>query len=128
MPFTEAIAKPSFPDHTAQLALIFLDTSVDQSCLDLNQRRALCISMNLPFTMSINQAASALAAFQPTFVSSYHYQRHEGGTQSPSQLASLVRAATTVNLHNWYDEFWLWTPQTVVMSGASNAFAEPEPS
>ena len=63
------------------------------------------VSMNLPFTMDINQAASALAAFRPTFVYPYHYRGREDGTQDPTQLAALVGDATTVKLHNWYGEF-----------------------
>lgn len=63
------------------------------------------VSMNLPFTMDINQAASAIAEFRPTFVYPYHYRGRDGGTQDPTQLAALVGDATTVKLHNWYGDF-----------------------
>ena len=63
------------------------------------------VSMNLPFTMDIIQAASALAEFKPAYVYPYHYRGREGGTQDLSQLAALGGDATTVKLHNWYGEF-----------------------
>lgn len=78
---------------------------------DIPEMRALSgidlafVSMNLPFTMDINQAASAIAEFRPTFVYPYHYRGNEGGTQDPTQLAALVGDATTVKLHNWYGDF-----------------------
>ena len=78
---------------------------------DIPEMRALTgidlafVSMNLPFTMDINQAASALAKFRPTYVYPYHYRGRDGGTQDPTQLAELVSDATTVKLHNWYGEF-----------------------
>ena len=63
------------------------------------------VSMNMPFTMDINQAASALAEFRPKYVYPYHYRGREGGTQDPKVLAALVGDATTVKLHNWYGTF-----------------------
>lgn len=78
---------------------------------DIPEMRALSgidlafVSMNLPFTMDINQAASALADFRPAFVYPYHYRGRDDGTQDPTQLAALVGDATNVRLHNWYGEF-----------------------
>ncbi len=58
------------------------------------------LPMNLPFTMTVEQAAAAVAAFVPGAVYPYHYK----GTD-PEAFAKLVEAngtATKVMLRNWY--------------------------
>lgn len=60
------------------------------------------VCMNLPFTMDVEQAASAVAEFKPTFVYPYHYRGRDGGTQDPQQFASLVGDATEVKMGDWY--------------------------
>lgn len=60
------------------------------------------LPMNLPFTMTVEQAADAVAAFQPETLYPYH---HRG-----SDMAELTRlvvesgAATRIVIANWYPE------------------------
>lgn len=60
------------------------------------------VCMNLPFTMDVNAAASAVAEFKPTYVYPYHYHGRDGGTQDPADFAKLVDDAVKVKLANWY--------------------------
>jgi len=60
------------------------------------------LCMNLPFTMDINAAASAVAEFKPTYVYPYHYRGRENGTQDPAEFAKLVGDAVSVKMGNWY--------------------------
>ncbi len=60
------------------------------------------LCMNLPFTMDVEQAASAVEEFKPTYVYPYHYRGRDGGTQDPQEVASLVGAATEVKMGDWY--------------------------
>jgi L-ascorbate metabolism protein UlaG (beta-lactamase superfamily) len=56
--------------------------------------------MNLPYTMDINQAASAVLEFEPAIVYPYH---HRG--QDISQFKALVDAGNKpieVRLKGWY--------------------------
>jgi L-ascorbate metabolism protein UlaG (beta-lactamase superfamily) len=58
------------------------------------------LPMNLPYTMSIEQAASAVAAFEPGFVYPYHYKGSD-----PAAFAKLVAdggGRTKVVLRDWY--------------------------
>lgn len=64
------------------------------------------LCMNLPFTMDVEQAASAVAEFQPTHVYPYHYRGRDGGTQDPEEFASLVAEqaeGVEVVMGGWYD-------------------------
>jgi L-ascorbate metabolism protein UlaG (beta-lactamase superfamily) len=75
---------------------------------DLPEMRALkdidvaFVCMNLPFTMDVNAAASAVAEFKPTYVYPYHYRGKDGGTQDPAEFAKLVGDAVKVKLGDWY--------------------------
>ena len=60
------------------------------------------VCMNLPFTMTAEAAASAVAEFRPKFVYPYHYRGRDGGTQDPRAFASLVGDAADVQLVDWY--------------------------
>ncbi|PRY78875.1 L-ascorbate metabolism protein UlaG (beta-lactamase superfamily) [Yoonia maritima] len=60
------------------------------------------VCMNLPFTMDLNAAASAVAEFAPTYVYPYHYRGRDGGTQDPEEFASLLTSETEVKMGNWY--------------------------
>jgi L-ascorbate metabolism protein UlaG (beta-lactamase superfamily) len=58
------------------------------------------LCMNLPFTMTPQQAASAALEFQPRVVYPYHYRG-----QDVAQFRSMVEAgsdAIEVRLRNWY--------------------------
>ena len=62
------------------------------------------VCMNLPFTMDINQAASAVLEFKPKVVYPYHY-RGQGGLNDVEGFKKLVDAGNAkieVRLRNWY--------------------------
>jgi len=60
------------------------------------------VCMNLPFTMDIKAAASAVAEFKPKYVYPYHYRGRDGGTQDPAEFAKLVGEAANVKPATWY--------------------------
>lgn len=60
------------------------------------------VCMNLPFTMDVEAAASAVAEFKPKFVYPYHYRGRDGGTQDPKAFAQLVGDAVKVKMGGWY--------------------------
>ena len=63
------------------------------------------VCMNLPFTMTSEQAAAGVAEFAPGVVYPYHYRGRDGGTQDPEQFAALVQAEASdveVKLADWY--------------------------
>jgi L-ascorbate metabolism protein UlaG (beta-lactamase superfamily) len=55
------------------------------------------LPMNLPFTMTVEQAAAAVKAFRPKVVYPYHYK----GTD-PRKFADLVGDVAEVRLRDWY--------------------------
>ena len=62
------------------------------------------ICMNLPYTMSIEQAANAVLAFKPKTVYPYHY-RGENGISDVGKFEALIRAKNPdikVTELNWY--------------------------
>lgn len=62
------------------------------------------VCMNLPYTMDINQAASAVLDFKPTVVYPYHY-RGSGGLSDVDAFKKLVVSGNKdieVRLKNWY--------------------------
>lgn len=60
------------------------------------------VCMNLPFTMDVEAAASAVAEFKPTYVYPYHYRGRDNGTQDPQEFANLVGEASEVKMGGWY--------------------------
>lgn len=60
------------------------------------------VCMNLPFTMSAEAAASAVAEFKPRYVYPYHYRGRDNGTQDPQEFADMVGAASEVKFGGWY--------------------------
>ncbi len=60
------------------------------------------VCMNLPFTMDIKAAASAVAEFNPSVVFPYHYRGKDGGTQDPIEFAKLLGDAIQVEQADWY--------------------------
>lgn len=75
---------------------------------DIPEMRALAnidlafLCMNLPFTMDVTAAASAIADFRPAVVYPYHYRGRDGGTQDPEEFSRLVGDAADVRLRDWY--------------------------
>lgn len=64
------------------------------------------VCMNLPYTMDVDQAASAVLDFKPKTVYPYHY-RGQGGLSDVAQFKELVQAENSkidVRLRNWYSE------------------------
>jgi len=60
------------------------------------------VCMNLPFTMDIAAAASAVNEFKPKFVYPYHYRGRDGGTQDPQKFAAMVGKPAEVKIGPWY--------------------------
>jgi L-ascorbate metabolism protein UlaG (beta-lactamase superfamily) len=60
------------------------------------------VCMNLPFTMDLNAAASAVAEFKPTVVFPYHYRGKDGGSQDPKKFAAMLGDAIKVQQADWY--------------------------
>lgn len=64
------------------------------------------ICMNLPYTMDINQASSAVLEFKPKIVYPYHY-RGQNGLSDVEGFKKLVAAGDSkieVRLRNWYPQ------------------------
>ncbi|MGM0945842.1 MAG: MBL fold metallo-hydrolase [Bacteroidota bacterium] len=64
------------------------------------------VCMNLPYTMDVNQAASAVSEFKPVIVYPYHF-RGGDGLADVDQFKSLVNQSAPqveVRLRNWYPE------------------------
>ena len=62
------------------------------------------VPMNLPYTMSVEEAADAVLAFKPKVVYPYHY-RGQNGLSDINKFKSLVNQGNpniTVTLENWY--------------------------
>jgi L-ascorbate metabolism protein UlaG (beta-lactamase superfamily) len=62
------------------------------------------VCMNLPYTMDINQAASAVAEFKPRIVYPYHYRGKDGlsDTKAFSDLVKKENSSIDVRLRDWY--------------------------
>lgn len=58
------------------------------------------LPMNLPFTMTVDQAADAVAAFRPVTVFPYHHR--DSDVQEFARLVEASDAASLVILANWY--------------------------
>jgi L-ascorbate metabolism protein UlaG (beta-lactamase superfamily) len=80
---------------------------------DIPEMRALTdidiafVCMNLPFTMDINQAASAVLEFKPAIVYPFHY-RGQGGLSDVEAFKKLIEegnATIEVRLRNWYPQY-----------------------
>ena len=78
---------------------------------DIPEMRALSgidlafVCMNLPFTMSAEAAADAVAEFAPAFVYPYHYRGRDNGTQDPAEFAAMLAdkgAPSEVMFGPWY--------------------------
>ncbi len=85
-----------------------LRTYISGDTEDIPEMRALSgidlafVCMNLPFTMDVKAAASAVAEFKPKYVYPYHYRGRDGGTQDPAEFAKLVGDAAAVKMGKWY--------------------------
>lgn len=64
------------------------------------------VCMNMPYTMDIEQAASAVSDFKPAVVYPFHYRGTEGlaDTEKFKQLVNTSAPKVDVRLRNWYPE------------------------
>jgi L-ascorbate metabolism protein UlaG (beta-lactamase superfamily) len=62
------------------------------------------VCMNLPYTMDVKEAASAVLDFKPKIVYPYHYRGQNGlsDTEEFKKLVNAGDAAIDVRLRNWY--------------------------
>lgn len=63
------------------------------------------VCMNLPYTMTVEQAAAAVLEFRPRVVYPYHYRRGDGTLSDTEQFQALVNGAAAdieVRLRDWY--------------------------
>lgn len=62
------------------------------------------VCMNLPYTMDINQAASAVLEFKPKIVYPYHYRGQSGlsDVEGFKKLVNEGNKSIDVRLRNWY--------------------------
>ncbi len=61
------------------------------------------VCMNLPYTMDINEAASAVLDFKPKIVYPYHYRGQD--TEAFKKLVNTANKEIEVRLRNWYPEY-----------------------
>jgi len=64
------------------------------------------VCMNLPYTMDIKQASSAVLEFKPKIVYPYHYRGQEGlaDVEGFKKMVDAGKAPIEVRLRNWYPE------------------------
>lgn len=64
------------------------------------------VCMNLPYTMTVDQAASAVLEFKPKTVYPFHYRGSEGlaDVNKFKQLVDVGNAGVEVRLRNWYPQ------------------------
>lgn len=76
------------------------DTEPVPEMLALTDIAVAFLPMNLPYTMTVEQAAEAVAAFQPGVVFPYHHRGSD--MNSFAELVAASGAATEVIVANWY--------------------------
>ncbi len=62
------------------------------------------IAMNIPFTMNVTQAASAVREFQPKIIYPYHYRNQDGSFADLDDFKNQVGSDLNVEvrLRDWY--------------------------
>jgi L-ascorbate metabolism protein UlaG (beta-lactamase superfamily) len=65
------------------------------------------VCMNLPYTMDINQAASAVLEFKPKIVYPYHYRGRPdmSDTEAFKEIVNKGNDLIDVRLRNWYPDY-----------------------
>jgi L-ascorbate metabolism protein UlaG (beta-lactamase superfamily) len=65
------------------------------------------VCMNLPYTMDINQAASAVLEFKPAIVYPYHYRGKDGlsDVEAFKKLVNTGNKTIDVRLKDWYPKY-----------------------
>ena len=84
------------------------DTADIQEMRDLKNIDIAFVTMNLPYTMSVNAAANGVNAFKPKIVYPYHYRGKKDGQKVYSDIKEFKRLVNKmdkdikVELRNWY--------------------------
>lgn len=80
------------------------DTEDIKEMRKLNSIDVAFICMNLPYTMDINQAASAVLEFKPKIVYPYHYRGNPdmSDTAAFKKIINSKNSKIDVRLRNWY--------------------------
>ena len=80
------------------------DTEDTQEMRKLQNIDIAFVCMNLPYTMDINQASSAVLEFQPKIVYPFHYRGQDGlsDVEAFKKLVNSKNGAIEVRLRNWY--------------------------
>jgi L-ascorbate metabolism protein UlaG (beta-lactamase superfamily) len=62
------------------------------------------VCMNVPFTMTVAKAASAIRAFRPRYVYPYHYRNQDGTFANLESLRQQVGndVGVEIRLRRWY--------------------------
>jgi len=83
------------------------DTEDIQEMRSLKNIDIAFVCMNQPFTMTVEQAASAVLEFKPTIVYPFHF-RGQGGYSDVDAFKKLVEAGNSkieVRIRNWYPTY-----------------------
>lgn len=85
------------------------DTEDIPEMRDLKNIDVAFVCMNLPYTMNVQQAASAVLEFQPKIVYPYHYRGKPdmSDTQAFKKLVNTKNPDIEVRLRNWYPKYEL---------------------
>jgi L-ascorbate metabolism protein UlaG (beta-lactamase superfamily) len=80
------------------------DTECTPEMKALKNIDAAFLCMNLPYTMTSDEAATCALAFKPKVVFPYHFQGKDGGTQDPQAFKNAVAKDTgiEVRVRSWY--------------------------
>jgi L-ascorbate metabolism protein UlaG (beta-lactamase superfamily)/acetyl esterase/lipase len=82
------------------------DTDDIQEMRNLKNIDVAFVCMNLPFTMTIQQAASAVLEFKPKIMYPYHYRDMNGFSdiEGFKKLIQKSNSSIDVRIRNWYEE------------------------
>lgn len=100
------VIEKDLPDGTAGGVRVYIagDTAGTPEMRAMHNIDIALIPMNLPYTMSVEEAADAVLAFKPKTVYPYHY-RGQSGLSDVAKFKQLVNAgdpSINVVLANWY--------------------------
>ncbi|WP_073332966.1 MBL fold metallo-hydrolase [Wenxinia saemankumensis] len=79
------------------------DTEATEEMMALSGIDLAFVSMNLPYTMTAEQAAEGVNAFAPSYVYPYHYRGQDGGTQDPEAFAAMLQDGIESKMGDWYE-------------------------
>lgn len=78
------------------------DTEDVPEMADLAPVDAAFLCMNLPWTMSVDQAARAVGMLQPRVLYPYHFRNRDGSMADLQRLGSLVGSEVEIRRLDWY--------------------------